>query len=117
MNITMISGIVLEYLQRWKEELPPEEVNTTPLPVIVAPPMWVAKFKEGAGVAADDYVQVWNCDVLADSNAQAPLLVRHDGKTIALDSTWGHQEAALSKAIQKRERRDAKRAREARNRG
>jgi len=112
MNIVKFGALVLGTLQTWKEELKPEEYATTPLPVICVPPGWMSKAKE-AMRSETDIEAVYGCEVVVDDNCEAPIIIRHDGKTLCLDPSWRADETAIKRAENKRNRRDAKRAREA----
>jgi len=108
MNITRFTASVLAILQEWKEELKPEEVATTPLPIIIVPPRWMTAARSVLNLT-EDIQSVWDCEVLIKEDTAHPIIVRHDGKVMVLDKTWEGDAHRIIAAEEKRARKARRR--------
>lgn len=82
--MTEFAATVLVVLQAWKDELKPEEVNTTPLPIIVVPPQWMINARQELSLS-DDIDTIWDCKVVVSRDVDHAIMVRHDGKVMRLE--------------------------------
>lgn len=113
MDLVKASASVLAILQEWKDELKPEEVASTPLPVIIVPEAWMRQAVKTMRLEDTDVIRhIYNCEVIVD-DVEEPLIVGHDGRILCFHPEWRGIAPVVQAAEARRARRNAKRAKDA----
>lgn len=97
MSTTHNISAVLVTLQVLKENIPPNEWNKTPLPVIAAPKTWMDLVAREHGQNPEDVTldEIHGCKLIRRDDLAEPILIDHDGRTYPVLLPWQRKPAAV----------------------
>lgn len=105
MNIERFASTVLIQLQAWRDELPADKINSTPLPVIAVPQEWMDTVAKSLNLGEGEEVgEIWGCPVWVQ-DVEYPIFIRHDGHTRVIDREWRSDAERIKAANEKRARK------------
>lgn len=74
-------------LQLFKDQIPHDQWEDTPLPIIAAPGAWLEEVHAFAdGQPGDVVAELYGCKVAREDSLTEPVLIKHDGKTYKVSS-------------------------------
>src|SRR3954468_11154571 len=93
--ITQIAAIQVA-LHHFKDQIPPDQWDSTPLPVIAAPRAWMEELSQALGQEPGVVPEaIHNCAVLENNGIDEPALITHDGRAYKLSSLIEEQQSPV----------------------
>ena len=97
--ITQVAAIQVA-LHHFKEQIPPDQWDTTPLPIIAAPRAWMEELSQSLGQEPGMVPEtIHGCSVVQHDGIGEPALVTHDGKAYKLSSLVDRQQNGVAAGV------------------
>lgn len=87
-------------LQLFKDQIPHDQWEDTPLPIIAGPGAWLEAVHAFAdGKPGEVVAELFGCKVTKVDEIDEPVLIRHDGKTYKISSFIENPTAPLESKV------------------